>query len=175
MPTKRTASVDAEPRLYELVGLVPGSMTEKQTAVVVAEVVDHIEKAGGTVTVQDTWAKRPLAYRIRGEDQATYYVCNFTAAPDVLRGLTKALRLESRLLRFLLTSMPEDYTYVSLAQLEARAAEAKEGLAPGLEPKRRAPRDAKTVAPKAKEAPAAAPSNLNEKLDTILKNLDENL
>lgn len=169
------------PRLYELVGLIAGSLNEKDVAHVVADVKKLVEKAGATITVEDLWPRRLLAYPIAHEREAWYLILNFTTLPASLKGLNKTLRLESKLIRYLLVQMQPNYTYVSPTVLAARAAEAKEDLAPGLEaaPKRRAT----ATTTRAKTAAAATTKDEGAKagkydatqLDSALKHIDQSI
>lgn len=175
------------PRLYELVGLIAGSLNEKDVQRIVEDVKKLVSKAEGSITVEDLWPRRTLAYPIAHEVEASYLVLNFTVLPSALKGLNKTLRLESKLLRFLLVQMPDTYTYVSPSVLAARAAEAKESLAPGLEaPKRRTstPSRAKPAAakPTVVKKPAETPKvegakgkDYDTQLDSALKNIDQSL
>jgi len=172
------ASAAEDFRTYELVGLVPGSLNDKDAQKVVADVKKLVAKAKGEITVEDLWARRPLAYPIKHEDQASYLILDFTAEGSALKGLEKTLRLESKLIRFGVFAMPEAYRYVSIATLQAQAAEAKEALAPGLDaPKRRPSRIATPKIAKSAPSEPAAPAETapSKNLDEALKKLDESL
>ncbi len=173
-PKKASAELVDTPRLYELVGIIPGSVSEKEAQKIVTETKKLVTAASADITVEDLWPRRALAYPIHHETEGWYLVLNFTALPNAMKGLNKALRMESKLIRFLIVTMPQDYTYISLENLQARVKEAKEGLAPGLEKPVRRAQSAKPAPAAAKEAPADAEVD-TKKLDSALEHLDETI
>ena len=125
-PKKASAELVDTPRLYELVGIIPGSVSEKEAQKIVTETKKLVTAASADITVEDLWPRRALAYPIHHETEGWYLVLNFTALPNAMKGLNKALRMESKLIRFLIVTKPQDYTNISLENLQARVKEAKE-------------------------------------------------
>lgn len=170
--TKKGVEKEDPTRIYELVGLVAGSLSDKDTEKVVDDAKKIIKKAGANITMEDAWPRRELSYPIKKETEASYLVLNLEAPASSLKGLNKNLRLDSKLLRFLIVQMPDDYKYISLTSREAEAAEAKEALAPGLSK----PGQSRRPAPARKSSPAPKENKATKvegKLDDALDNIDK--
>ena len=71
-------------------------------------VVDSIlQKHGATVVQKEKWDERKLAYEIKGQRRATYYLVYFNAAPSALRAIEEDVRLSEPVLRHMAFSLDE--------------------------------------------------------------------
>ena len=71
---------------------------------VVSEALDRITRIAGQVGGQlgtvDRWGRRRLAFEIAKQTEGYYVVAQFTAEPEVISALERALHLADEVLRF---------------------------------------------------------------------------
>ena len=83
---------------YEALYILDPSLTEEQTAALVAKFKGVVE-ANGTVTEVDEWGKRRLAYPINDLMEGYYVLMTFTAAPALPRELDRIFRITDDVMR----------------------------------------------------------------------------
>ena len=86
--------------LYDLVLLLSMESDEEARGTIVPEVEAAITSAGGSVSLNQSWGRRPMAYRIRHEAEAEYHLLQFTGPPSLLESLSHTLRIADEVLRF---------------------------------------------------------------------------
>jgi len=62
-----------------------------------------VQKNGGTVTAEDNWGKRKLAYTIKGHDMAVYVFYTVTMEPSAVAPVEATLNITDEVIRFLIT------------------------------------------------------------------------
>lgn len=86
-----------ETNLYQLV-----LMTKEDKK----EILDKIEKTildlNGKVTFQESWGKKALAYRIKGEDSAYYFLWKIALSKKNTQEVRKKLNFNEKIIRYLL-------------------------------------------------------------------------
>lgn len=93
---------------YELMYIVPTTVTEEGVGAVEANVGAMLAKAGANVLKTVRLGKFRLAYPIRHEQHGHYMLVRFTAEPSAVASVTEALRLApDRLLRHLILKADE--------------------------------------------------------------------
>ena len=88
---------------YEALYILDPSLTEEQTAALVAKFKGVVE-ANGTVTEVDEWGKRRLAYPINDLMEGYYVLMTFTALPGVPAELDRQFRINENVMRSLIVS-----------------------------------------------------------------------
>ena len=83
---------------YEAIYILDPSLTEEQTAALVAKFKGVVE-ANGTVTEVDEWGKRRLAYPINDLMEGYYVLMTFTAAAAVPAELDRIFRITEGVMR----------------------------------------------------------------------------
>ena len=83
---------------YEALYILDPSLTEEQTAALVAKFKGVVE-ANGTVTEVDEWGKRRLAYPINDLMEGYYVLMTFTAAPAIPAELDRIFRITDGVMR----------------------------------------------------------------------------
>ena len=87
-------------RQYEVMFILPAEADES----VVGGAVDRISKIlaerGGEVGNIDRWGRKRLAYPIARQSEGYYAVVEFTAEPDALTEIDRALTLADDVIRF---------------------------------------------------------------------------
>ena len=57
---------------------------------------------GASITAEDDWGSRALAYPIKKQSDGYYYFLTFSSDPSAISSMKKTLRLEESLLRYLI-------------------------------------------------------------------------
>ncbi|MCX7625122.1 MAG: 30S ribosomal protein S6 [Candidatus Sumerlaeaceae bacterium] len=106
---------------YELVLLFDPYLEDEAYSALLERTKDLITKRGGEVTNVDVWGRRRLAYPIAKKVEAYYAVVSFSGKlPEAgLSEITRALRLNERVVRVMLTRLPD------LAKKEEKAKKTK--------------------------------------------------
>jgi len=94
-------------RPYELVFIAHPDLGETAFKAVVERVKETITKAGGTITHEEIWGKRTLAYPIRKRREGYYVLIHMDMPADALPELERFLRLQEPIMRFLFVRRDE--------------------------------------------------------------------
>lgn len=86
---------------YELVAVTPTTLKDKKK--LLAEIESWLKEAGVSVKKQKDWGKRELAYPIKKQKEANYFFWLLEAEPKKIVELEAKIRLESDIIRHLLT------------------------------------------------------------------------
>ncbi len=89
---------------YELLCILPGTMTEEEVMSQVEEAKKLIEEKGGTNIVHQDKGKSRLAYPIRHIRYGYFHLIQFEAETSVIDPLRKVLNLNRELLRSIITA-----------------------------------------------------------------------
>lgn len=102
---------------YEIVLLLTPSFSEEQAK----EFVEEWKKTslqGCDVTFEDYWGKKTLAYPIKKQDSAHYMVICCNAPGERIAPLDEEIRLESKVLRHLITKYEKGASHTTQAERE---------------------------------------------------------
>ncbi len=91
-------------RSYELTVLIHPDL-EIDLEKPLAKVRDIITNNGGTVTSEDNWGKKKLAYRIRNEDFAVYVFMEIQLPAESVQKVDGVLNITDEVLRHLLVTV----------------------------------------------------------------------
>ena len=91
---------------YEVLYIIDPSLSEEATAELVAKFKALVESKG-TVTEVDEWGKRKLAYPINDIEEGYYVLMTFTATPDLPHEMDRQMRINSSIMRSLITLKAE--------------------------------------------------------------------
>jgi small subunit ribosomal protein S6 len=89
-----------EPILYDLVLLLSMNSDDDAREKIVTDVEAAIVAAGGTVSRNQTWGRRPTTYRIDHQAEADYRLLQFTGPASLLETLSHSLHIADDVLRF---------------------------------------------------------------------------
>lgn len=84
---------------YELVTLIPGSLTDQEVQAIADAVRKHLEDHQAVIHKHGLWERRKLAYEVNHVKQGAYLVSEFDMDPAQLRDLEHVLLLEKQILR----------------------------------------------------------------------------
>ncbi len=89
---------------YELALVVDAALPQEQKDSIIKETVEAITKAGGKLINSQVWIeKHKLSFRLKKCWEATYYLLNLESPTSAVLPLQKTLRVNERILRFLMT------------------------------------------------------------------------
>lgn len=94
-----------EGRDYELTVILSSEAEEKTQKDLLAKIKTMIKKFGGQANKVEEWGKRKFAYPINHKEEGVYYLFRFKLAPEEVVKLKDKLRLEEKIIRFLLVSI----------------------------------------------------------------------
>lgn len=89
-----------EPTLYDLVLMLSVESEEEVRTKLLADVEAAIDAAGGTISRNQAWGRRPTTYPIDHQSEAEYYLLQFTGPTSLLESLEHSLRIADEVLRF---------------------------------------------------------------------------
>ena len=71
------------------------------------KVRDIVKTAGGTITIEENWGKKKLAYRIARQDFAVYAYMQVALPADAPLKISNTLNITEEVLRYLLVTVDE--------------------------------------------------------------------
>lgn len=90
----------SEPTVYDLVLLLSLNSDDDARAKVLTDVEAAITGAGGSVSRNQDWGRRPTAFPIRHQSEAEYHLLQFSGPTSLLESLTHSLGIADEVLRF---------------------------------------------------------------------------
>lgn len=106
---------------YELVVLIRPDL-ESEIEKPLDTVRSIVKKAGGTVTSEDNWGKKRMAYDIKGESFAVYVSMDLELPADAPLKISNTLNITDSVLRYLLIKIDEKERTL-IAEAKARQSE----------------------------------------------------
>lgn len=91
-------------RDYELVLVLDTKITGAKQKTLIDKVKKVVENGKGKVNSVDEWGKKELAYPIKKQTEAIYFLLQLELPPEALKKLEDSLRIEENVLRHLLVS-----------------------------------------------------------------------
>lgn len=92
---------------YELLFLIDSSIENQEIEEVVAKFNDLIKANGGNVVEVNNWGKRKTAYEVNKKWEGFYFLINFEAPPELIKELERVLRIDERVMKFLVVKVDE--------------------------------------------------------------------
>ena len=89
-------------RDYELVIVISPEVGEQETSETVDGISSFITERGGSVTSQEQWGVRRLAYPVQGYHEGNYFVTQFTSDPILASELDANMVSSAEVIRHLL-------------------------------------------------------------------------
>jgi small subunit ribosomal protein S6 len=92
-------------RKYELVYIADPELDTEGLSALEEKIKGWIEGAGGKAINFDSWGKRRLAYPIKKRNDGFYVIVEIEMPPDAGVIVEKDLRLNEKILRYMITSL----------------------------------------------------------------------
>jgi small subunit ribosomal protein S6 len=86
---------------YEIMLMIEPEVAEERHGEIIDRVKAIAEKAKGSWGTVEPWGKRKLAYEIKHQTEAWYYVLTFDAPPEALQEITRVLAITDGVMRFM--------------------------------------------------------------------------
>jgi len=86
---------------YEVTVVLSAKLEDDARAAALDKVKGYIERYNGVVGQVDEWGKKALAYEIKKEREAYYYLINFEGTNETAGGLESQIRIMEPVLRYL--------------------------------------------------------------------------
>ena len=102
---------------YELTVLIHPDL-ETDLEAPLGKVRDIVKDAGGTITTEDNWGKKKLAYPIRRENFAIYVYMECALPSDAPLKISNTLNITDDVLRYLLVRVDEKVRAATAEQAE---------------------------------------------------------
>ncbi len=91
---------------YEAMFIVKPTLSEEEKKTLFAQIGETITKQGGEVARAAVWAeKKRLYFTLKKFQEGTYYLVNFSVAPEAIVKIRHAYRLNEQILRVLITAV----------------------------------------------------------------------
>lgn len=92
---------------YELLFLIDTSIDNEEIESVITKFNDTIKNNGGNVLDTNNWGKRKLAYEVQKKWEGFYSLITFEAPPELIKELERVLRIDERVMKFLVVKVDE--------------------------------------------------------------------
>ena len=153
---------------YEITLIVRPDLDDEQTHAVTDQITSRLESAGGEMIAAYPWSppRRRMAYEIRDFGDGYYFTATFRLDPPALREFENTLKLNDRVLRFLVVRATDQQIKQSQQRMRQQAAPAvsapqgppEEAAAETLPADQPAPEQTETPPQEEPIATAAVPS-----------------
>ncbi len=94
-------------RTYELLYIIPATLTDEEVAQTESDILALIQKYGGSTKESRRLGKYKFAYLIKKIRHGYYVLVYFDAEPDVVAKVNEALRIHERVVRHLILRAEE--------------------------------------------------------------------
>ena len=94
-------------RSYEIMLAINPQLEDKELDSLLDKIKKLITDAKGEITKTNKWGKRKLAYEIKDFTEMIYVVLNFDVDEKIVAEFERVLKLEEKVIRYLLTLQPE--------------------------------------------------------------------
>lgn len=89
---------------YESMVIIKPDLSEEEKKALFNQISDAVTKNSGTVSAANIWSeKRKLYFPIKKYREGTYYLVNFSVAPEAIAKIRHAYKLNENILRTLIT------------------------------------------------------------------------
>jgi len=88
---------------YEVVYIIKPEVEEDAISELVKKYSDLVANNDGEVVNVDEWGKRKLAYEIMKYNEGYYVLMEFKSSSDFVKELERLLRIDEKILKFLVT------------------------------------------------------------------------
>src|SRR3972149_6825404 len=87
---------------YEVLIAFSEKLSEEEQQKAIKELGNLIEKAKGSITNSESWGKRSLAYSIKKDTSAYFWLLNVSGESKLPKVINDSLRIEDSVLRFII-------------------------------------------------------------------------
>ena len=88
---------------YEGLFIAKPDLKEEDVKNLFKIVSEAVSKSGGTITKEESWGKKQLAYPVKKFKEGYYYKLDFTAPADAIAKMDAVYKLNQDILRVMIT------------------------------------------------------------------------
>ncbi len=122
-------------RLYETFYLMRPDLSEEDRNAIMQKFQGVVTEQGGEIFNLDPWPIRRLAYRVGPFTEGYYCSMEYGASPEVIAELTRTLRLDERILKFITDKRADEFDRDTvIAAHAAKKVSREEGSTSSSEP-----------------------------------------
>lgn len=118
---------------YELLYIIDTSLEEEARKELIERFNALIESNEGKVEKVEEWGKRRLAYLVNDKPEGYYVLVNFSSKPEFPRELERVMKIDDKVMRFLITRVEHKGSNVKPLQRAAQQAQSTDVPEPELE------------------------------------------
>ena len=89
---------------YEVTVVLSAKLEDDERAAAIEKIKGYIGRYNGAVEAVDEWGKRALAYEIKREREAYYYLISFEGTNETPGGVESQIRIMEPVLRYLVVA-----------------------------------------------------------------------
>ncbi len=86
---------------YENVSIINAALEDAQIEQTIASIQENITTNGGEITSTENWGRKRLAYSINKAKTGYYLISRFTAPPEAIKKIERALKLDENVIRYM--------------------------------------------------------------------------
>ena len=122
-------------RDYEVMWILGGEASEEDGEASVARLSELVQGSGGEVTHTEFWGRRTFAYPIDKNVEGAYYLARFSAEPQAVGTVERAILADQAIIRHLLTRLENgEAAKVTPQSMDAAPPERPRRPGPGRRP-----------------------------------------
>jgi small subunit ribosomal protein S6 len=88
---------------YEGIFILKADFSDDQIKESCKKITDLVTKNGGSVTKEEDWGKRQLAYPVNKLTEGRYYKLDFDAPPDAITKMEAVYKMNADIVRAMIT------------------------------------------------------------------------
>ncbi len=92
---------------YEILLMLDPELPDEKQSEIVSRIGEQVAQGGGTIDRHDVWGRRKLAYQIDHKDEGSYHLLLLTATAETLDEITRVLKIDDSVMRFMATRRSE--------------------------------------------------------------------
>jgi small subunit ribosomal protein S6 len=89
---------------YEIMLMIEPEVAEERHGEIIDRINQTVTKAKGTWGQVEPWGKRRMAYEIKHQGEAWYYVITFESTAETLQEITRVLAITDGVMRYMAVS-----------------------------------------------------------------------
>jgi small subunit ribosomal protein S6 len=109
-------------RHYETFYLLHPDLSDEERTSISEQLQQIISKGNGEIVKVDPWPLQKLAYRVQKQTQGYYVVMEYSAPAESISELTRRLRLNEGVMKFVITKLSNKFDAKALAETQDKPA-----------------------------------------------------
>jgi small subunit ribosomal protein S6 len=102
------AVAELPPRLYEAIYILRPDVSKEAAEKVAARVQEVVDRGKGSLTLVESWGRRPLAYSINHKKRGVYVYVNYLGDGALVAELERNFRMLDEVIRFQTVKLADD-------------------------------------------------------------------